>query len=85
MSKPQSEAEYLARMIPPSVAALRRRTFLKVAGTGAAFALPSLLAACGGDEDGEGTAGGAEHRRAPSRSVPTRPAVTFHSSVARRW
>jgi multiple sugar transport system substrate-binding protein len=59
MSKPQSEAEYLARMIPPSVAALRRRTFLKgVAGTGAAFALPSLLAACGGDEDSEGTAGG---------------------------
>src|SRR5215204_6024039 len=36
MSRPQSEAEYLARMVPPSVAALRRRMFLKgVAGTGA--------------------------------------------------
>src|SRR5215204_2782685 len=61
MSRPQSEAEYLARMVPPSVAALRRRTFLKgVAGTGAAFALPSFLTACGGGDDGDDSTGGEE-------------------------
>jgi multiple sugar transport system substrate-binding protein len=54
MSKPRSEAEYLGRMIPPSVAATRvpRRSFLRGAGmVGAGLAVPGLLAACGSDAD----------------------------------
>jgi multiple sugar transport system substrate-binding protein len=53
MTKPRSEAEYLARMIPPSVAATRvpRRSFLRGAGmVGAGLAVPGLLAACGSDD-----------------------------------
>ena len=61
MPKPQSEPEYLAGLIPPSVAAgVGRRGFLKGAlGTGAALSLPTLLAACGGDDDSPaGSSGG---------------------------
>ena len=29
MSRPESEAEYLARLVPPSVAALSRRSVLR--------------------------------------------------------
>jgi multiple sugar transport system substrate-binding protein len=63
MSRPQSESEYLARLVPPSVAATSRpsrRSLLKgAAGLGMAAGLPSLLAACGGGDDSGGTAGGA--------------------------
>ena len=61
MSKPQSEAGYLAGLLPPSVAAgVGRRGFLKGAlGTGAALSVPGLLAACGGDDDESGGGGGA--------------------------
>ena len=55
MSRPRSESEYLASLIPPSVAAagLSRRGFLKgTLGAGAALSLSSLLAACGGGDDG---------------------------------
>jgi multiple sugar transport system substrate-binding protein len=55
MSRPQSESEYLARLIPASVAAggLSRRGFLKgTLGAGAALSLSGLLAACGGGDDG---------------------------------
>ena len=57
MSRPQSEAEYLARLVPPSVAApMRRRSVLKGAlGTGAALGAPALLAACGGSDSGGGS------------------------------
>jgi multiple sugar transport system substrate-binding protein len=57
MSRPQSEAEYLARLVPPSVAApMRRRSVLKGAlGTGAALGAPALLAACGGSDGGGGS------------------------------
>jgi multiple sugar transport system substrate-binding protein len=51
MSRPRSEAEYLARLVPPSAAAtsMNRRTLLRgVLGAGAALSVPSLLAACGG-------------------------------------
>jgi multiple sugar transport system substrate-binding protein len=57
MSRPRSESEYLASLIPPSVAAagLSRRGFLKgTLGAGAALSLSSLLAACGGGDDGGG-------------------------------
>jgi multiple sugar transport system substrate-binding protein len=64
MSRPQSEAEYLAGLVPPSVAgtSLSRRSLLM--GAGAALGLPALLAACGGSSGGgSGTSG------APSGSV----------------
>ena len=58
MTRPATEAEYLARMVPASVsgAVVGRRGLLKTAavGAGAAFGLPALLAACGGDSGGGG-------------------------------
>ena len=57
MTRPQSEAEYLASLVPPSVAAtqLGRRTLFKGAvGGAAALSLPSLLAACGSSSSGGG-------------------------------
>ena len=62
MSRPRSESEYLASLIPPSVAAagFSRRGFLKgTLGAGAALSLSSLLAACGGGDDGGGDSGSA--------------------------
>jgi multiple sugar transport system substrate-binding protein len=59
MSRPQSEAEYLARLVPPSVAAtsMRRRSVLSGGlGLGAAFGGSALLAACGGSDSGGGSA-----------------------------
>ena len=54
MSRPQSEAEYLARLVPASVSATSsRRTVLKGAlGAGAALGGAGLLAACGGSSSG---------------------------------
>ncbi len=65
MSRPRSEAEYLARLIPPSASATSfgRRSLLKGAlGAGAALALPGALAACGSSSSGaakSSSAGGA--------------------------
>jgi multiple sugar transport system substrate-binding protein len=60
MSRPRSESEYLASLIPPSAAAgLSRRGFLKgTLGAGAALSLSGLLAACGGGDDEGGGGGG---------------------------
>jgi len=56
MTRPRSEAEYLARLVPPSVASLDRRTLFKgVLGAGAALSVPALLAACGGGSSGSGS------------------------------
>jgi multiple sugar transport system substrate-binding protein len=56
MSRPQSESEYLSRLVPPSVSALSRRGFLKAsAGAGGALGLSALLAACGDDGGGGGS------------------------------
>ncbi|MFE9956572.1 ABC transporter substrate-binding protein [Micromonospora sp. NPDC005299] len=54
MSRPRTEAEYLARLVPPSVAGLNRRSLL--AGTAGAGALlgTGLLAGCGSDSDSGG-------------------------------
>ena len=65
MSRPRSESEYLARLLPPSVAAsgISRRGFLKgTLGAGAAVSLSSLLAACGA-----GTAAAARAAAPPRR------------------
>ena len=62
MTTPRNEAEHLARMIPPSVAAtsVPRRSFLRGAGmVGAGLAVPGLLAACGSDDTDTGTDAGA--------------------------
>ncbi|MEO3936470.1 ABC transporter substrate-binding protein [Dermatophilaceae bacterium Soc4.6] len=49
MSRPSTEAEYLARLVPASTAALSRRNLLRGAvGATSMLAIPSLLAACGG-------------------------------------
>jgi multiple sugar transport system substrate-binding protein len=63
MSRPRSESEYLARLIPPSAAVggLSRRGFLKgTLGAGAAVSLSSILAACGGGDDGGGSGSGSK-------------------------
>jgi multiple sugar transport system substrate-binding protein len=62
MSRPRTESEYLASLLPPSVAAagVSRRGFLKgTLGAGAALSLSSLLAACGGGDDEAGGGGSA--------------------------
>ena len=64
MSRPESESEYLTRLVPPSVAALglNRRTLLKGAvGAAAAIGGASFLSACGGgstSSGGSSSAGG---------------------------
>jgi multiple sugar transport system substrate-binding protein len=63
MTRPQTEAEYLARLIPSSVAGttVGRRTVLQGAiAAGAALGLPGLLAACSSNSSTSGsTSGGA--------------------------
>lgn len=56
MSRPQSESEYLSRLVPPSVSGVSRRGFLKAtAGAGGMMGLSALLAACGDDGSGSGS------------------------------
>jgi multiple sugar transport system substrate-binding protein len=56
MNRPETEAEYLARLVPSSVsgAVMGRRSLFKGAalGAGAALGLPALLAACGSGSSG---------------------------------
>ncbi|NJP33415.1 ABC transporter substrate-binding protein [Micromonospora thermarum] len=52
MSRPRSQAEYLARLVPPSVAGLRRRSLLAGAAGSGALLGTGLLAGCGGDDSG---------------------------------
>jgi len=58
MTRPVTEAEYLARMVPASVSGgvMGRRSLFKTAalGAGAAFGLPAVLAACGSSSGGGG-------------------------------
>src|ERR1051326_1566095 len=50
VSRPRSEEEYLARLVPPSVAGLSRRSLLRgVASSAVLLGGGSLLAACGSD------------------------------------
>ncbi len=61
MPRPQTQAEYLARLVPPSVAArgIGRRALLRGAlGVGAGVGLTGLLAACGGGGDQGGAGAG---------------------------
>ena len=65
MTRPQSEAEYLATMVPPSVLGTRmhRRTLFKGAvGAGSALLLPSALAACSSSSSGGGSGTGSGNK-----------------------
>ena len=77
MTRPDSEAEYLARMVPSSVsgAVMGRRGMLKTAalGAGAAFGLPALLAACGSDSEGGSAATAAASGTLPLGSNASDP------------
>ncbi|MGK5739225.1 ABC transporter substrate-binding protein [Micromonospora sp. URMC 103] len=52
MSRPRTQAEYLARLVPPSVAGLNRRSLLAGAAGAGALAGTGLLAGCGGSDSG---------------------------------
>ena len=53
MSRPATQDEYLASLVPDSVRGVSRRTLLRGAlGAGTLLAAPSLLSACGGDSGG---------------------------------
>ncbi len=58
MPRPESQAEYLARLVPPSAAAtgFSRRSMIKGSmAAGAALSIPTLLAACGHSSGGGGS------------------------------
>lgn len=79
MSRPQSEAEHLARLVPESVAATSRRTVLRGAlGAGAALGGAGLLAACGGSDSEAGTATGS----AGASEAATGGEVSFGSNAS---
>ncbi|WP_320064807.1 ABC transporter substrate-binding protein [Micromonospora sp. RTGN7] len=52
MSRPRTRAEYLARLVPPSVAGLNRRSLLAGAAGTTALLGTGLLAGCGSDSGG---------------------------------
>ncbi|SCL22758.1 carbohydrate ABC transporter substrate-binding protein, CUT1 family [Micromonospora rhizosphaerae] len=54
MSRPRSQAEYLARLVPPSVAGLNRRSLLAGAAGAGALLGTGLLAGCGGSDSDSG-------------------------------
>ena len=63
MSRPTTEAEYLASLVPASVRGVDRRTLLRGAlGAGALLAAADPAAACG--------AATSEHRRADREPPP---------------
>ena len=70
--RPESEAEYLARIVPPSVAGqgFNRRNLIKAAlGLSAAATMPGLLAACGGGDETGGTSGDSTAGGSPTGTV----------------
>jgi multiple sugar transport system substrate-binding protein len=75
MSRPRTQAEYLARLVPPSVQALSRRAVItRALGAGALLGLGGSLAACGGDDDDGAsatTAGGTSPGTSPGTSGTT--------------
>ncbi|RLK22611.1 multiple sugar transport system substrate-binding protein [Micromonospora sp. M71_S20] len=54
MSRPRTRAEYLARLVPPSVAGLDRRSLLAGAAGTTALLGTGLIAGCGSDSGGSG-------------------------------
>ena len=91
VNRPQStEAEYLARMVPPSVASLSRRAFCSGwSRVGAAIGGSALLAACGGSSSsrststaaGSGAASSAGGERFASRRQVDAPKKTMQTLI----
>ncbi|MEH1164409.1 ABC transporter substrate-binding protein [Micromonospora sp. CPCC 205539] len=54
MTRPRSQAEYLARLVPPSVAGINRRSLLAGAASTGALLGTGMLAGCG-DDSGSGS------------------------------
>lgn len=69
MSRPRSQAEYLARLVPPSVAGLNRRSLLAGAAGAGALLGTGLLAGCGDSDSGSG---GDAKSVSSARTSPTR-------------
>ena len=72
MTRPQTEAEYLARLVPPSVSgtSMRRRSVLAGGlGLGAALGGSALLAACGGSSSSSTSSGSASGSASPTGTV----------------
>ena len=80
MSRPRSQAEYLARLVPPSVAGLNRRSLLAGAAGAGALLGTGLLAGCGDSDSGSGG-----RRQGASRSAPTSPTRSPRTSSRRSW
>lgn len=60
MARPATREEYLARLVPPSVRGVDRRSLLRGAlGTGVLLGAPTLLTACGGSGSSPKDASGA--------------------------
>jgi multiple sugar transport system substrate-binding protein len=87
MPRPRTQADYLARLTPPSVLALQasRRALLRRAlGAGAVLGLGGTLLSCGGDDDDDasgapGTTTGAT-TGAPTGATSGRPQRGLYSS-----
>ncbi|MFI7607472.1 ABC transporter substrate-binding protein [Micromonospora sp. NPDC049366] len=52
MSRPRTQAEYLARLVPPSLAGVNRRTLLAGAASAGALLGTGLLTGCGDSDSG---------------------------------
>ena len=84
MSRPSTEAEYLARMVPASVRAtgLNRRTLLRSAVAGAGLlGATGLLTACGGGGDGASGPASGELTFGSNQSDAT-PKAAYEAMVA---
>jgi multiple sugar transport system substrate-binding protein len=80
MSRPRTQAEYLARLVPPSVQALSRRAVItRALGAGALLGLGGSLAACGGDDD-DSTSATTSGGTSAGTSGATNPATTATST-----
>ncbi|MCW3818400.1 ABC transporter substrate-binding protein [Micromonospora sp. DR5-3] len=71
MSRPRSQAEYLARLVPPSVAGLNRRSLLAGAAGAGALLGTGLLAGCGSGSGSDSGAGSKTVSLGSNASDPT--------------
>ena len=86
MSRPQSEIEYLSRLVPSSVSGVSRRGFLKAGalGVGGAAGLSALLTACGGGSDsGGGSTGTVTFGSNQSDAVPKKAYATMLANAGK--
>lgn len=86
MTRPSTKADYLASLVPPSVAATRlsRRSMLRgAAGAAAAVGVPALLAACSGSgTTTTSSSAPADSTTAPASSSSASPASSAAAGVS---